>query len=521
MSRFRVRAACVACFALVCAGQAPVSAGTSGVPELSRAAAELLELNGTNWERGLAAVAISDDLAVGPVHVLALRNGADPGVAAAAIAALPGPARRAVARVVDAFVQLEDATAATFSGISPADVERALRGEADAPAPPDLSVLLAARRALLRVAADLRLAPSGACDAVRVPPALAVDPAGCDSTYTDDYALVIDLGGTDVYANNAGGPSLDGGACTFPRASAAALFDLGTANDRYGDPAVPRSCGVNGGGFYGPGILVDEGGDDVYTAGGRGANGGNYPYGAGLLLDLGGSDRYLATSVGVNGGAKFGAGALIDLEGDDEYAATGGGGVNGAGEYVGGMGFLYDGAGNDRYTARATSGTFTDASNGGGGPQGRGFLVDRGGDDVYDGGSGASNGGGEAGVGFLLDAAGHDRYIAGSFGANGGAFNNGTGHLIDLEGNDSYTAGSIGTNGGGAQTGIGLLVDVTGDDSYVALAGGANGAGFTGLGLLLDLGGVDAYDDDDGGSGADVTVVPKGLVGGQIDTEAP
>jgi hypothetical protein len=153
-------------------------------------------------------------------------------------------------------------------------------------------------------------------------------------------------------------------------------------------------------------------------------------------------------------------GLTLDLGGDDIY--TNGAGGSSSTISCEGVGALIDLSGNDQYLGRSTCAS----------------------------GTGGINGGGYAGFGFLLDAAGNDAYSAAQPVANGGAFD-GVGSLLDVAGNDTYTAGSSAVNGG------------------------SNGGG----GLLLDAGGTDSYVASDGGAGTDRTVVPKGLVGAQIDQE--
>ncbi len=199
-----------------------------------------------------------------------------------------------------------------------------------------------------------------------------------DGTYTDDYALSLDVGGHDHYLNNAGGSNLGGGNC-YIRAeagrAAAALVDL-AGGDRYGRSPwwSSRNCGTNGGGGnVGVGFLLDAGGDDSYTAGSYGTNGGGLA-GVGFLLDAGGDDSFRAASYGTNGGGNaVGVGFLLDAGGDDAYAA-------------------------DSYGTN------------GGAALGVGFLLDADGDDAYAAGSIAANGGGYLGVGILLDGGGHDVY---------------------------------------------------------------------------------------------------------------
>ena len=240
-----------------------------------------------------------------------------------------------------------------------------------------------------------------------------------------------------------------------------------------------------------------------------------------LLIDLGGNDTYDNNAGGSNlhGGlcelaavTPFPAAALVDLDGTDSYASGRSCGANGGGAALG-AGFLFDGGmGDDTYLA----GDF--GTNGGGDFGGVGFLYDEAGVTSYEAGGGGTNGGGALGVGLLVDGAGRDTYTAMDSGANGGAAL-GLGRLVDLGGNDSYAAGSVGTNGG-ANGGIGRLVDLSGDDTYSAGATGTNGGGSAGSGLLLDGGGHDVYTDGQGGSGTNVSVVPKGAVGAQFDVQS-
>lgn len=342
---------------------------------------------------------------------------------------LAAPARASLTALIDTFVEFEAATAVAYANVDAgviASLTQATAPDALALAGIDLGPVLSARNALLDAITGFREASDAAAGTRKAPvaacPALALGLDGADDTYTADCALVIDVAGDDTYVNNAGG----GGGCDPVGIRAAALVDLG-GNDGY---VSGRSCGVNGGGRIG----------------------------AGLLVDLNGSDTYSGGSNGVNGGGSLGIGLLIDASGDDSYSAA----------HTGG------------------------------------------------------NGGAEAGSGLLIDVSGADSYQGGSNGGNGGASAGGRGALIDFAGDDNYFAGSNGANGGGGLGGSGLLVDATGTDYYFAYLYGGNGWGALGAGLLVDAGGAgDVYNDDAGGSGTDQTVVPKGVVGAQIDVDSP
>lgn len=245
----------------------------------------------------------------------------------------------------------------------------------------------------------------------------------------------------------------------------------------------------------GSGFLIDQGGNDAYTATRMGTNGGGTSDSKGFLLDTGdGADVYSATLGGINGGGHSGTGFLADIGlGNDTYRGLHGLGANG-GTSGTATAALVDTGGNDTYLA-GDGGT-----NGGSRGEGSALLVDVGGSDLHSAGSWGTNGGAayEGAPGFLVNVNGHDRYESGSQGTNGGAYGNGQGFLLDTGGANSYTAESWATNGGTATgEGTGFLFDASTDDTtYVADGKGTNGGSrtlFDGIGILLDAGGSDSY----------------------------
>jgi hypothetical protein len=98
--------------------------------------------------------------------------------------------------------------------------------------------------------------------------------------------------------------------------------------------------GTNGGAMAeGSGYLVDLGGHDTYTSSGTGVNGGGFTGGVGYLNDVSGNDHYSAGQCAVNGGGwtgscygtvtSAGSGTLLDNSGDDTYSdGDGGSGSN-------------------------------------------------------------------------------------------------------------------------------------------------------------------------------------------------
>lgn len=362
-----------------------------------------------------------------------------------ALDTLPADVPSALGDVLDAFIVLEITSERAYGGgaieashpsapnsplLAPASAQArtsTIPHASTIPEGPEVGPILSARNGLLQAFADLSEAladtrQAGAHEqapSVHQPPALILNlDENSDDTYTNDTALMIDGGGSDTYNNNAGGARF----FDMPCCPAAALVDLGEANDTYGDPLDPRSGGANGGARTATGLLLDEGGNDTYTAGEDGTNGGGTSRGLGLLADLGsGNDTYNTVQAGVNGGGlNGGLGALLDRGGNDTYNVTptrilqyaSPSGANGGSD--GGIGFLFDdGAGADLYNVTCPSHTCGGAN-------------------------GGSAGGIPAGVGFLLDAAGNSTYNATSSRANGYAGNRASGFLYDDGGTDGY-----------------------------------------------------------------------------------
>ena len=199
------------------------------------------------------------------------------------------------------------------------------------------------------------------CDLIDEPPALCVGGAG-SNTYEQDYTLLVDLGGDDVYLNEAATArgQVDG-------VFAAVVIDI-AGNDRYekhfgdttdGDAAHPARSESS-----------TTLGDDP-----------DHPVPANPLAQGAGSDG--------------GIGMLVDVTGNDAYAvhyrrpnspeyADNSAGVRGQGAGLGGAGLLYDGAGDDRYVAtNRTDGVAAVSAQGYGQVGGVGILVDGGGSDHH------------------------------------------------------------------------------------------------------------------------------------------
>lgn len=336
---------------------------------------------------------------------------------------------------------------ATLARLDPALASR-MQGVA-----PALARTLPTRNLVLEAARELAEQPpvvAIACTPIAaLPPVLAIGSTCADSycAPATDFILLIDLGGNDVYCNNAGGNDP-----TCAGFTAAALIDLG-GSDFY-TPAC--TTGVNGGGSLGAGLLLDVSGSDSYFASSIAANGGAALNGVGLLVDGAGDDLYTAGSGGTNGGAWFaGIGGIVDGVGDDTFSADSSGVNGGSGECS--MAFLLDGQGNDVRLGN------WDGVNGGADDSASPICT------LFE------------PTALLIDLVGDDQYTAsGGQATNGGVETRanvaiGVAALVDLQGIDNYNGGLgfSGENGALEGTGFALLLDSgasKGDcytDSYV------------------------------------------------------
>jgi hypothetical protein len=167
---------------------------------------------------------------------------------------------------------------------------------------------------------------------------------------------------------------------------------------------------------------------------------------------------------------------------------------------AGGVGALFDGAGNDTYYG----GVFS---------QGTGFwwsigmLVDLGGDDKYRGVYFAQGASAHFAIGSMVDQDGQDVYNdARVLGQTLGAARDGSiGTFVDVAGNDTYYIPKK-SAGGGDMNSIGLFCDQTGVDDYHPLTSSSLGAASASnphgerfrmamptVGVFVDLQGEDRY----------------------------
>ncbi|MGB0652605.1 MAG: hypothetical protein ACPGQL_05345 [Thermoplasmatota archaeon] len=451
-------------------------------------------------------------------EILATKSGIPPGTPAAPDLAAPSLPSEALAPLLERFGIVPDGTQQQQidaldhldqrARVALARLLVAFDAYERAVAANDTTATLLGQGRLLEVGLELASLPSWLWDAgvLRLPPLLILDVWEAGSVHAQDVALLLDVGGDDLYVNNAGGSGIDlpapaGSLAVADRCAmvqgfgrglthvgrAAAAFDL-AGDDRY----LPgKGCGVNGGGYRGAGLLFDAQGKDRYVAGASGPC---------VKTDL--LVGHIVATCGGNGGAYWGHGLLVDGGGSDRYDAHGGG-TNGGAAYPQATGLLVDAWGNDRYDGGGVG------VNGGAHYAAQGSLVDLRGSDTYLGLDGGVNGGGDGASGTLIDAGGgNDTYVGRDESVNGGAAAGGRRTIETVTLLPDFLNGR------------GLLLDDGGDDTYTARSRGVNGGGVGAHGLLLDLGGGDDYSDRQGGTGSDRTIWVKGTVGHQVDVSA-
>jgi hypothetical protein len=312
-----------------------------------------------------------------------------------------------------------------------------------------------------------------------------------DNMYTEDAALILDLGGNDKYFNHAGGGT---------RANPFSVVIDMSGDDVYsatGD--FSQGAGLLGGGF-----LLDLKGNDRYQA--TNFSQGVGILGVGMLADLAGRDQYTAIAVS-QGAGSFGAGVLAESGGDDNYFANYF--AQGAG-YIKGFGAIVESAGNDNYFAgglyedfRAPGKSYQSLSQGFGNGMrpweslvgasgGIGVIAEAEGNDSYVADYFAQGAGYWFSLGILDDRKGSDRYISGRY-SQGAGVHMSAGALLDGEGDDNYLADYGVAQGCGHDFGIGFLLDNIGNDRYISGTVSQGAGNDNGIGILSDNGGDDEY----------------------------
>lgn len=269
------------------------------------------------------------------------------------------------------------------------------------------------------------------------------------------------------------------------------LFDLGQGADHY------RSLRMSqGAGLLGVGGLLDQGGADTYEIEALGQGAGLF--GLGVLVDLGGAaaeDSFRAWRGSQGFGGPGGVGLLVEAEGPSIYLAEQ---ATGAGDVL-----YFSPADRAQSNMNLCQGAGAGVSPPDAQHPGRramaggvGVLYDRAGDDLYAAATWAQGSGNLLGLGVLIDEVGDDQY-GGRYAAQGAATAGSAGLLVEGAGDDRYNLGGLrvisSLLGSGGDLAAGVFVDKGGDDQYrVPNASGGAGAA-NGVGVFADLGGLDVY----------------------------
>lgn len=348
-------------------------------------------------------------------------------------------------------------------------------------------------------------------------PLLVVDVGGDDvyrfttKKYGNRISIVLDRGGNDHYIaeDTAADPS-------------SAVMGFGILWDTGGDDRYEAGTFAQGAALFGAALLVDGGGTNSFTA--RGHAQAFALGGVALVVSMGGDDSYRALTHAQGSGGPEGTAVLLDVAGNDTYTLGNeplvlpssqlpdrnlsmgqgaGWGIRadfGDGRSTtGGIGALFDFAGDDHYTAQVFA-------QGAGFLEGAGLLVDGGGRDVFDAAWYAMAASAHRAAGVLIKRGdGDDVYTASHSTSIGAAHDFSMAFFIDEGGNDRYDIGHLGI-GAAHDNSTAIFVDAAGDDHYrvrsrecIAFGGahlsrwGTIGEDAPNLGIFLDLSGNDTY----------------------------
>jgi len=312
-----------------------------------------------------------------------------------------------------------------------------------------------------------------------------------DDLHAEDAAILIDLGGSDTYTNNSGSATRGVALCIDYSGDdiydakdrryvqGCGLFGVGMLVDLDGNDSYTAKYFAQGAGIAGIGALYDGGGNDVFS--GHGFTQGAAMFGLGMLMNCEGDDSYACATLSQGGATTMGLGILWDYAGNDQYKlgtdplkdnfnGMSGYGQGGAlsfrpspwrGKFTpyGGVGMLIDGSGDDDYLTNGW------CDQGGSYIMSLGSLYDGGGNDHY-----KANTGQGSGIhitnAILVDKSGDDSY-EGAFRTGGSGSDRSPGFLLDYAGNDTYKSGSSSYGTGCKPFSYSLMIDYSGDDKYV------------------------------------------------------
>jgi HEAT repeat protein len=307
-------------------------------------------------------------------------------------------------------------------------------------------------------------------------------------------SAVIDMGGDDQYISD----RLVNQGCGV--LGIGGLVDVGHGDDEY-----RGSSFCQGASFCGAGFLFDDGGNDTYRADifAQGAA----VCGVAVLTEGEGRTLYDLGMYGQGFASTFGAAGLVDNGGNDVYRAGGlqthaplrpedyrsfaqGFAIGSRPRGGGGFAMLHDKSGNDFYNAEVYA-------------QGVGYwyslgaLIDDAGNDAYDAAQYSQGAGIHLAAGVLEDGGGDDRYGSRFGPGQAGAHDLAVAMFYEHGGDDQYTIS--GGQGMAINNSAALFYDAAGNDNYNVIEtdlgqGGVREArGFGNLGVFVDAEGRDVY----------------------------
>ena len=291
--------------------------------------------------------------------------------------------------------------------------------------------------------------------------------------HKESMNIIIGGSGDDVYEIDRyntliidlGGDDIYSGKAGSANNGLSLIIDL-EGNDEYRGNNYSPASAVNG-----VSIINDRTGNDIYS--GDMFSCGAAIIGFAMILDEAGNDIYLSKGLSQGMGMYLGIGIIHDMDGYDTYCMSGGMSDHRETDYhahlsqgfgygirdiaSGGIGILFDELGNDNYIGE--------------------YFVQ--GSSYY------------YALGFLLDDKGNDNYLSRRY-AQGAGIHFSTGFLADIEGDDNYHSWGV-SQGCGHDWGTGILCDYNGNDKYISdwLSMGAGNN--NGIGMLADFNGDDNY----------------------------
>jgi HEAT repeat protein len=307
-------------------------------------------------------------------------------------------------------------------------------------------------------------------------------------------SIVIDLGSNDKFISNRsfsqgsgvfgiGILAAVGSNCTFQAkhlSQGAGFFGCGMLMTGEGNQTFEADTFCQGAGMFGAGVLWQRGGGTRFKAA-QMAQGFGGTSGVGLLLDEGGNDSYVA-------GGKYPCGWL-----PNHYFSLSQGFGYGMRPYAGGgIGILCDLKGKNHYVAdvygQGASYWYS-----------AGLLLDLGSNNTYDAYQYCQGAGIHLSSGELIDWSGNNTYTAGHI-CQGAAHDYAVGILIDRGGDNNYT-GDTTAQGAAINNSFAMLLDCSGNDVYTGTdpkqsqAAGHDGdkREYGSIALMLDLGGQNKY----------------------------